>query len=169
MGKLYDQLQRQLKSVEYKKDAEDCLHLYEILKEISGGYVFIPDWDRLTTFSGYIGHPPHIELAMKPSKLGYALLNGVGEKKECKEKIRRISVRAAIASHLSEIQKLMSMTTRSGMISADFFVTDNRKAASAHIDFTKQLISTYPDTSIEVSEEELRRLWNKAIWGETQG
>ena len=34
MGKLYDRLQKQLKSEEFKKDAEDCLTIYEKLKEL---------------------------------------------------------------------------------------------------------------------------------------
>ena len=35
MGKLMDRLQRQLKT-EHKKDAEDCIKLYEYLKEKNG-------------------------------------------------------------------------------------------------------------------------------------
>lgn len=35
MGKLYDRLKRQLKSNEFKKDAEDCIKIYEILKEMN--------------------------------------------------------------------------------------------------------------------------------------
>lgn len=43
MGKLHDRLQKQLKS-EFKKDAEDCLKIYEKLKELNNGSVWDSDW-----------------------------------------------------------------------------------------------------------------------------
>ena len=53
MGKLYDRLQKQLKSEEYKKDAEDCLKIYEKLKEMNNGKVWDSDWRQLTTIGGW--------------------------------------------------------------------------------------------------------------------
>lgn len=55
MGKLYDRLQKQLKSEEHKKDAEDCLKIYEKLKEMNNGKVWDSDWRQLTTIGGWIG------------------------------------------------------------------------------------------------------------------
>ncbi|MGK2864674.1 MAG: hypothetical protein ACSLE0_22280 [Chitinophagaceae bacterium] len=39
MGKLMIRLQKQLKT-EYKKDAEDCIEIYNKLKEINDGHVW---------------------------------------------------------------------------------------------------------------------------------
>lgn len=39
MSRIYDYLQKQLKSEEHRKDAEDCLKIYEKLKDISKGCV----------------------------------------------------------------------------------------------------------------------------------
>ena len=82
MGKLYDKLQRQLKSEEYKKDAEDCLKIYEKLKELNNGSVWDSDWRQLTTIGGWIGDKYPKTMVYKPSKLGYELLKGIKEKKE---------------------------------------------------------------------------------------
>lgn len=35
--------------------------------------------------------------------------------------------------------------------------------ANKHINFAKQLVLTYPDTTIEVSENELNEIWNKTM------
>ena len=82
MGKLYDRLQKQLKSEEYKKDAEDCLKIYEKLKELNNGSVWDSDWRQLTTIGGWIGDKYPKTMVDKPSKLGYELLKGIEEKKE---------------------------------------------------------------------------------------
>ncbi len=47
MGKLYDRLQKQLKIEEYKQDAEDCLKIYEKLKEMNNGSVWNLQWQQL--------------------------------------------------------------------------------------------------------------------------
>ena len=49
MGKLHDRLQKQLLT-ENKKDAEDCLKIYEHLKKTTGS-VWQSDWQTLTTVS----------------------------------------------------------------------------------------------------------------------
>ena len=73
MGKLFDRLQKQL-STEYKKDAEDCLIIYNHLKETAGG-VWGSQWNLLvaTVFKGY----PSDERRFKPKLLGYTVLNGL--------------------------------------------------------------------------------------------
>lgn len=150
MGKLYDRLQKQLQT-EFKKDAEDCLKIYEKLKEISNGSVWDSDWRQLTTIGGWIGDKFPKTMVYKPSKLGYELLKGIEEKKEEREAgVRYISVQMAIMSHLSDCQEMLSLA-------------DNREYVIKKMNFVKQLVLTYPDTSIEVSEKELNEIWNKTM------
>jgi len=75
MGKLYDRLQSQLKSEEFKKDAEDCLTIYEKLKELNNGSVWDTQWQQLVDvkFKGF----PSDERTYKPSKIGYVFLRGI--------------------------------------------------------------------------------------------
>lgn len=56
MGKLYDRLQKQLKT-EHKKDAEDCLEIYNHLKETTGS-VWESQWKPLVTVE-FIGNYPY--------------------------------------------------------------------------------------------------------------
>lgn len=150
MGKLYDRLQKQLKSEEYKKDAEDCLKIYEKLKEMNNGSVWESSWNPLTTVK-FVGTYPNSERIYKPSKEGYVFLKGIEEKKEREVGVRYISVQMAIMSHLSDAQELIQMGA------------EGRLRANNHINFAKQLVLTYPDTSIEVSENELNELWKKTM------
>lgn len=57
-----------------------------------------------------------------------------------------IDCQMAIMSHLSDAIEVL-----------------NRDQADWHINFAKQLVLTYPDTSVEVSENELNELWKKTI------
>lgn len=82
MGKLYDNLQRQLKSEKYKKDAEDCLKIYEKLKEMNEGSVWSSQWGLLTTISGWMGEKPNTTMAYMPSQIGYVFLRGIEKKEE---------------------------------------------------------------------------------------
>lgn len=150
MGKLYDRLQKQLKSEEYKKDAEDCLKIYEKLKEMNNGKVWESSWNPLTTVK-FVGTYPNSERIYKPSQEGYVFLKGIEEKKEREAGVRYISVQMAIMSHLSDAQELIQMGA------------EGRLRANNHINFAKQLVLTYPDTSIEVSENELNELWKKTM------
>lgn len=152
MGKLYDRLQKQLKSEEYKKDAEDCLKIYEKLKEINNGSVWKSSWNLLTTvkFKGF----PSDDRTYKPSQEGYVFLKGIEEKKEHEAGVRYISVQMAIMSHLSDAQEILSMWKHESGDNSD---------ANKHINFAKQLVLTYPDTTIEVSENELNEIWNKTM------
>lgn len=153
MGKLYDRLQKQLKSEEYKKDAEDCLKIYEKLKEMSDGRVWDSQWNPLTTVK-FVGTYPNSERIYKPSSMGYTFLKGIEEKKEREAGVRYISVQMAIMSHLSDAQHLIQIVVLEQAV---------RHQANNHINFAKQLVLTYPDTSIEVSEKELNELWHKTI------
>lgn len=146
MGKLYDRLQKQLKSEEYKKDAENCLKIYEKLKEMNDGKVCDSSCKTLTTVK-FVGTYPNSERIYKPSKEGYVFLKGIEEKpKELEAGVRYIPVQIAIISHLSDAIEVF-----------------NRDQADWHINFAKQLVLTYPDTSVEVSENELNELWKKTI------
>ena len=151
MGKLYDRLQKQLKSEEYKKDAEDCLKIYEKLKEMNNGSVWSLQWQQLvdTHFKGF----PSDDRRYKPSKMGYVFLKGIekeNKKEEREAGVRYISVQMAIMSHLSDCQEMLSLA-------------DNREYVSNKINFVKQLVLTYPDTSIEVSENELNEIWKRTM------
>ena len=142
-------LQKQLKSedAKLKKDAEDCLKIYEKLKEMNNGSVWSSQWQQLATpkFKGF----PSGDRTYHPTAMGYVFLKGIEEKKEREAGVRYISVQMAIMSHLSDAQEMNSV----GM--GDF--------GHDHINFAKQLVLTYPDTSIEVSEKELNELWHKTI------
>jgi hypothetical protein len=74
MGKLMDNLKRQLKT-EYKQDAEDCIKIYETIKERTGR-VWESDWNPLVSvrFEGVYPNSKHI---YKPSNIGYVFLKGI--------------------------------------------------------------------------------------------
>ena len=74
MGKLMDKLQLQLKT-EYKQDAEDCLIIYNKLKEMYNGHVWSSNWTPLvvTIFKGF----PSDERRFKPTDIGYIFLKGL--------------------------------------------------------------------------------------------
>ena len=108
MGKLYDRLQKQLKSEEYKKDAEDCLKIYEKLKEMNDGKVWESSWNPLTKVT-FVGTYPNSERIYKPRQEGYVFLKGIEEKKEREAGVRYISLQMAIMSHLSDAQEILGM------------------------------------------------------------
>jgi len=145
-----DYLQKQLQT-ELKKDAEDCLKIYEKLKELNNGSVWSSQWQQLVDvrFKGF----PSDDRTYKPSKLGYVFLKGIEEKKEREAGVRYIPVQMAIMSHLSDAQDLLN--TYGGNYP--------RKSVDKYINFAKQLVLTYPDTSIEVSENELNELWKRTM------
>lgn len=64
----------------------------------------------------------------------------------------KITVQMAIMSHLSDAQELTK-----------YIYVEKRGQARDEINFVKQLVLTYPDTSVEVEEEELNELWRKVI------
>lgn len=75
MGKLADNLKRQLKT-EHQKDAEDCIQLYNYLKESNNGHVWESQWNTLTTVN-FEGIYPNNKRRYKPNNLGYAVLKGL--------------------------------------------------------------------------------------------
>lgn len=72
-----DRFQKQLQVEEHREDAEDCIKIYNKLKEMNDGSVWSSDWQVLTTIGGWIGERPHAQMAYKPSKVGYVFLNGI--------------------------------------------------------------------------------------------
>lgn len=74
MGKLLERLEKQLKT-EHKEDAEDCIKIYNKIKEISNGHVWESEWRPLvdTIFKGF----PSDERRFKPTKIGYIFLKGI--------------------------------------------------------------------------------------------
>lgn len=66
--------------------------------------------------------------------------------------IMKITVQMAIMSHLSDAQEL-----------SRYIHVEKRGQIRDEIDFVKQLLVTFPDTSVEVEEEELNELWRKVI------
>lgn len=80
MSKLYDALQDQLKT-EHKKEAEDCIKIYNVLKAISREkygeeHVWSSDWNVLTT-TMLVGSYPNVRKMYKPSPIGKVFLIGI--------------------------------------------------------------------------------------------
>ena len=147
-------LQKQLQTEEYKKDAEDCLKIYEKLKEMNNGSVWSLQWQQLvdTHFKGF----PSDDRRYKPSKMGYVFLKGIekdNKKEEREAGVRYISVQMSIMSHLSDCQELSEFP----------FKKTSREPLNNKLNFVKQLVLTYPDTSIEVSENELNELCKRMM------
>lgn len=69
-------------------------------------------------------------------------------KPEKDDGVRYIPVQMAIMSHLSDAQESLT-------------ISPFLKHLQTKINFAKRLVLTYPDTSIEVSENELNELWKK--------
>jgi hypothetical protein len=82
MGKLMDRLQVQLKT-EYKQDAEDCLEIYNHLKNTTGN-VWESQWNPLveTIFEGWN------KRRFKPTATGYTFIKGLNNKKVMEEQTK---------------------------------------------------------------------------------
>jgi hypothetical protein len=74
MGKLINNLQRQLKT-EHNQDAEDCIKIYETIKEISG-HVWESDWNPLVNVR-FEGTYPNSKRIYKPTSIDYIFLKGI--------------------------------------------------------------------------------------------
>jgi hypothetical protein len=74
MGKLYERLHKQLET-EFKQDAENCLKIYDKLKEIDNGRVWESKWRALvdTIYKGF----PSDKRRFKPTNIGYIFLKGI--------------------------------------------------------------------------------------------
>ena len=78
MGKtVKEYLKEQLKT-QYKKDAENCLIIFNKLKEIDKGHVWTSKW-RLLVNPIYKGWPSD-ERRYKPTEIGYIFIEGIKNK-----------------------------------------------------------------------------------------
>lgn len=82
MGKLYNSLQKQLKTV-HKQEAKECIKIYNNLKKIRGS-VWNSEWETLTNNIGSVGTYPNSFLIYKPSKIGELFLKGVESEEKAK-------------------------------------------------------------------------------------
>ena len=76
MGKLTERLQKQLLNPNHKKDAEDCILVYNWLKETNReGRVWSSSWSPLVdvNFKGF----PSDERTYKLNRIGRTLLEGI--------------------------------------------------------------------------------------------
>ena len=64
----------------------------------------------------------------------------------------KISVQMAIMSHLSDAQEMIGIS-----------LPQIREKANKEINFAKHLLLKYPDTSVELSNEELNKEWHEVI------
>lgn len=88
MGKVYDTLKIQLTIEKHKKDAEDCLKIYEKLYEISEGHVWDSEW-RILVKTTFTGLQPVAKRIYKPSEIGYVFLRGIeGDGREGVDKLQ---------------------------------------------------------------------------------
>ena len=80
MGKLMNRLQRQLKNPGHKKDAENCIKIYNWIKETDPeGRVWSSRWNLLVDvkFKGFLSN----ERTYSPNIMGYTLLKGIAVNK----------------------------------------------------------------------------------------
>lgn len=75
MGKLLISLEKQLKT-EHKEDAEDCLKIYNYLKETNNGRVWESQWNNLVSTNWKGIYPNSIRIS-KPSSVGRMFLKGL--------------------------------------------------------------------------------------------
>ena len=75
MGKLLTDLERQL-STEFKQDAENCIKVYNKLKEINEGKVWGTQWEVLTKCN-FIGNYPNSKRIYKLSEIGNIFFKGI--------------------------------------------------------------------------------------------
>ena len=77
MGKLMNALQKQLKNPELKKDAEDCIKIYNWIKDTDPkGCVWSSRWNPLVNVR-WDGIYPNNTAIYKLNITGYTLLNGI--------------------------------------------------------------------------------------------
>ena len=76
MGRTMNYLQKQLEDPATKKDAEDCIKIYEKIKEMTG-HVWASDFNHLCRVVGYVGQCPNARIVYKPTSIGYIFLKGL--------------------------------------------------------------------------------------------
>jgi hypothetical protein len=57
----------------------------------------------------------------------------------------------------------LSLVIQNHLSDAAVMMMNDPGTASDHITFVKNLISKYPDTSVEVEESELDRMWHRVL------
>ena len=75
MGKLFQELQKQLDTTD-KIDAENCIMIYDNLKELYDGKVWETKWNALVDCT-CVGVYPNFRHVHKPSKVGVIFLKGI--------------------------------------------------------------------------------------------
>lgn len=73
MGKLLNELKKQLELKEFHDDAEKCIKIYEELRSSHNGSVWSSDWAPLTIVI-FRGTYPNSKRIHKPSGLGHLFL-----------------------------------------------------------------------------------------------
>lgn len=84
MGKLLDNLNKQLERPEHRNDAEECLVVYNYLKD-STGHVWSSTWNELTTVSFSGGFANSVR-TYKLSPVGHTYFQGVRTTKQKENK-----------------------------------------------------------------------------------
>lgn len=99
MGKLMDRLQKQLKSLDCKKDAEDCIEIYNWIKGTDPeGRVWESRWTPMVNVR-WVGTYPNSNAIYKPNTIGYALLESI--------KLKSLTdINTELLDTLSEIMKM---------------------------------------------------------------
>lgn len=77
MGKLMNRLQAQLKETDNKKDAEECIEIYNWLKETTG-HVWGNSWQQLINVR-FEGQFPYATKVYSLNEMGKTLLKGIKE------------------------------------------------------------------------------------------
>lgn len=139
--------------------SDDPKYAQEELEEKSG-YDLLKIWLEWEGICGYTGKI--VEVVQQAYDVDLTERKWITDETPRAKGERYIKVQMAIMSHLSDAQELMSMAVGNGMVSSGW-VADKRRASDQHINFAKQLVLNYPDTSVEVSEKELNELWKKTI------
>lgn len=77
MGKLMGDLQKQLKHPKYNQAAEDCIEIYNWLKDTDpNGRIWESNWTPLVSVK-WLGVYPNSTRIYAPSAIGYMLLKGI--------------------------------------------------------------------------------------------
>jgi hypothetical protein len=77
MGKLMDRLEKQLKNPELRKDAEDCIKIFNWIKgNTVDGHVWSSSWWQFVDVR-FSKKYPNNERIYKPNNVGYTLLKGM--------------------------------------------------------------------------------------------
>lgn len=122
MGKLYDRLQKQLKSDEYKKDAEDCLKIYEKIKEMNDGRVWESSWNPLTTVK-FVGTYPNSERIYKPSQEGYVFLKGIEENSDTSFRSKNELIQQCLSDIINKTERVTTGNVSHSVVSIKAMAT----------------------------------------------